>query len=129
MRPERKNMSKKYRVETQDGITFVRFGSTPKVADIISAIDEIAGDETMTLRLWNMNCGLGEFSTAELKDLAAYGKDRLVVPAKVAIVGEKDLDFGLLRMYEVFREDQYSTHMIFRTEEEGLAWLRGGSGL
>lgn len=42
---------------------------------------------------------------------------------RTAFVVAKDLEYGLLRMFEAFRETQGTDTSVFRDREEGLAWL------
>lgn len=41
------------------------------------------------------------------------------------LVGPRDLVFGLMRMYGVYREQDRHEEMVFRTEEEAMRWLKG----
>ena len=47
--------------------------------------------------------------------------------AKVAIVVDRDLDYGMTRMWQVFVENQtisYASAKIFRNRDEAWAWLK-----
>ena len=45
-------------------------------------------------------------------------------PARVAFVTPGDADFGLARMFEVFREDPRTEFRVFRDYDEALRWAR-----
>jgi hypothetical protein len=43
-------------------------------------------------------------------------------PPKVAFVTGRDVDFGIVRMFEVFREDPATNVRVFRDYEAAIAW-------
>jgi hypothetical protein len=43
-------------------------------------------------------------------------------PAKVAFVTPRDVDFGMARMFEVFREDSGTAFRVFRDYAEAIVW-------
>lgn len=119
-------MIKNYLIEAEDGVTTVRFTQKPGMNDIQSAIDEVAEKSYMNeLRLWDFSNGSSNITETDLHQLAEYGKSRFLLPSKVAIVAPKNLEFGLSRMYEVYREEGLVKHRVFHTEQEARAWLTG----
>ncbi|MCW8956944.1 MAG: hypothetical protein OQL09_08680 [Gammaproteobacteria bacterium] len=94
--------------------------------EIKSAINTIAVKNNMNeLRLWDLSNGIFDLTETELRELAEYGKSSFLLPSKVAIVAPKNLEFGLSRMYEAYREEGLVKHRVFRTEQEARAWLTG----
>lgn len=45
-------------------------------------------------------------------------------PSRVAFVTGRDVDFGLARMFEIFREDPRTKFRVFRDYDEALCWAR-----
>lgn len=116
-------MTEVYTIESVDGITAIRFLKAPSTEEVHRAVDDVADNSPTNLRLWDLTCGSFIQSSDQLKALAAYGKSKLFPPSKVAIVAPEDLAFGLSRVFEVYREDDVSEHMVFRSEEEARIWL------
>jgi len=116
-------MVKKYLINTSDGITTICFSEQPDVDEICNVIDEVAEGNPGRLRLWDLSRTGLDLTTPQLHQLAQYGKSKSLPPSKVAIVAREDFTFGIMRMYEVFREDQIVKHKIFRTVQEARGWL------
>ena len=121
-------MAEVYTIESFDGITAIRFSKAPSTEVFRNAVDDVADDNPTTLRLWDLTCGGFTQSADQLKELAAYGKSKPFPPSKVALLAPEDLAFGLSRAFEVYREDDVSEHMVFRTEEEARIWLAQPAG-
>jgi len=45
-------------------------------------------------------------------------------PLKVAFVTHRDVDFGMARMFEAFRQDERTAFRVFRDYEEAVNWAR-----
>jgi len=76
--------------------------------------------------LWNLReLQAGPDSTGDLRraaELVEQGR-RLWGGSRVAIVVERNLDFGIARMFQAFSEGTGVTFEIFRDVDSGLAWL------
>lgn len=117
-------MARNYSVEVENGITTIRFFCGFVVDDIRSAIDNVAAENNINeLRLWDLSKGSSNFTATDLRSLAEYGQSRFLLPSTVAIVAPKDLEFGLSRIYEVYREEGLVKHRVFRTEQDARDWL------
>jgi hypothetical protein len=115
-------MGTNYRIESKDGITTIRFSTSPGLDDISKAIDDVVEKYPSGLRLWDFSNGFS-LTNAELKKLGEYGKSKFATPSKVAVVAPNDLAYGVARVHDVYRENQLLEQRIFRTEEEARAWL------
>ena len=105
------------------GIVQVRFVRPPQVEDFCRALDEVVELDTNQFRLWDFSCGVN-WSSAELEKIAAYAKTTVRVPSsKIAIIAPDDLTYGLFRIHDESRVDEYSEQIVFRTETEALHWL------
>jgi hypothetical protein len=61
----------------------------------------------------------------ETQTIAECGKMRFVRPNRAAFVVSDDLSFGLVRAFEVYREQKgLSTARVFRTRTAALEWLK-----
>ncbi len=78
--------------------------------------------------LWDLRDAKLDLDSAEVSDLANTMK-RLAASAqpRVAFVVSQDLEFGLVRMYGVFREEDGVRTSVFRDKERAIAWLAGES--
>jgi len=77
-----------------------------------------------TLRLWdllNINFSL---TMDEIKEIAAYGKQKFTEPSAMALVTQQDLAYGELRVFEIYREEQNARARVFRDREEAVNWLK-----
>ena len=64
-------------------------------------------------------------SAEEVRMLSAQDVTAAKINPKmiIAVVGEKDLTFGLLRMWEIYADEHpFETH-VFRTIEEAKLWI------
>lgn len=117
-------MTKMYELDVQHGIVRVKFTRSPQVEDFCRALDEVVGLESNQFRLWDFSCGVN-WSSRELEEIAAYAKIVVRTPAsKIAIIAPDDLTYGLFRVHEVFRADEYSEQTVFRSDGEAVDWLR-----
>jgi len=78
--------------------------------------------------VWDFRSARIEISTPEIREVARFIVESQPErpPARIAFVTARDHDFGLLRMYEVFREHPATTVKIFREFSEAVAWARLG---
>ncbi len=67
----------------------------------------------------------GLYRLSALVDQRLSGKAK---EFKTAIISPKDLEFGMARIYEVFRDKSKENVMVFRNTESALKWL-GFEGL
>ena len=115
-------MAANFQIEFRDGITTIRFSTSPGLDDIYKAIDAVVENYLSGLRIWDFSNGFN-LADAELKQLAEYGKSKFPIPSKVAVVAPNDLAYGVARVHDVYRESEILDEMIFRTEQEARAWL------
>lgn len=45
-------------------------------------------------------------------------------PLKTAFVTQRDVDFGMARVFEVYRQDPRTVFRVFRDYEEAICWAR-----
>ncbi len=99
------------------------------MTDAIDTLQRFQESQTTKLTLWNIS---------QVKLLSLQGEDGIKnsviltslvqsrTGCKTAAVAESDLNYGLTRMYQAYREDQHRDmpFMTFRTRQEAIDWLR-----
>jgi hypothetical protein len=112
-----------FRVE--NGITIVRFKKTPKMEDNKAVLVELAANYPQKLRLWDMRNIVIEQSQSELREIAMNSAATFSSPSRVAFVADDDLSFGLLRIFEVFndQESRQKETRVFRDYQQATDWL------
>ena len=116
-------MSKKYSIEITDDIVWTTFNSSSNISDIKNAIDEVSLLEYSYLKLWDFTPGF-DLENSEVIELAEYAKRKILGPLRSAMVSPTDVVFGLIRMYEVHRENDQQDTRAFRNIEEAVEWLK-----
>ena len=115
-------MSEIYSFEHSDGITVTRFARQLEFDDFIAALDEIRQRELMPRRMWDVT-GVFDFTAEQIQQIAKYSKRHFPSPARVAFLAADDLTFGLLRMFEAYREEDDHITRVFRDEQTARQWL------
>lgn len=116
-------MTKNYEIDTNNGITRLRFSVTAKKHDVIQAIDDLVDNYPCDLRLWDISKGGMSISATELREISNYGKSKFKNPSKLAIVAPKETDFTGSLLFEIYRRDEYTEQKVFRNERDATAWL------
>lgn len=77
--------------------------------------------------VWDFRGARLGFQTADIREAAQFvlAHQPKRPPARVAFVTGHDADFGMVRMFEVFRQDPNTEVQTFRDMNEALAWARG----
>ena len=116
-------MDKIYSLETDDGITTIRFSRTPELSDLAEIIDYLAENNFYKRRLWDLRPHGLNLSPDQLQQIALYGKSKFLKPSKLAIVASEDLAYGLSRLFEAYRQEEKVLTSVFRIEPEARQWL------
>lgn len=74
--------------------------------------------------VWDLGAADLVVSPADARELAAFVKQNqpMPPPEKVAFVVHREVDFGMARMFEVFREDPRTASRVFRARDEAVRW-------
>ena len=116
-------MNDGYSITSSDGIAIIRFLRELSLEEILDLVDIVADTCTGNRRLWDISRNFS-LDSEGIRQLADRGKQRWTEPARVAFLAENDLAFGLVKIFEVFRNTGEYQTLVFRDEEEALAWLR-----
>lgn len=117
------DVNQNFSITDQSECTVIRFLRDLELSEVLAVIDEVAKQDDGHRRLWDLTKGFS-FTTNQIREIAEYGKQVWPHPSKVAYVASGDLSFGLLKMFEAYREGGGYQTKIFRNEEEALEWFR-----
>ena len=118
-------MRNDYDIETELGITTIRLPGGLEVDQLLAIIDEVAARDLTSKRLWDVTGGF-DFAASEIDQIARRGRKHWTGPARVAFLASDALAFGLLRMFEAYRDQEGYETRVFRDETEARRWLDGG---
>lgn len=81
--------------------------------------------------VWDFRFARLEVSPAETREAAQFvlAHQPAKPPERIAFVTDHDADFGMIRMFEVFRDHPATKVRVFRDLEPALAWAQGGARL
>ena len=76
--------------------------------------------------VWDFREAHFAVSSSEIREVAQFISryQPAPPPARVAWVTPRDVDFGLARIFEVFREDPRTDFRVFRDYDEAVSWAR-----
>jgi len=96
----------------------------PSFDEVKSVLDNIAKNHSYRKRLFDFSEVDIDFTTHELRSIAAYGKFKFTRKSKLAVYTVDDLSFGEMRQFEVYREEEgKAISGVFRTEQAAIEWL------
>jgi hypothetical protein len=77
--------------------------------------------------IWDFRRAKFDLSSADVRETALFVLERQpdTPPARVAFVTGRDVDFGMARVFEAFRDDARTDFAVFRDYDEALDWARG----
>jgi hypothetical protein len=116
----------------RDSGILIGTGSGPlTLADGKAAVLEIWSRREWNGRpiVWDFRDAQIEFSIIDVQTLAQFILSRQSPgpPARLAIVTGRDVDFGLSRMFEAFRESASTEVHIFRGLNDAISWARAAA--
>ena len=120
-------MAKDDILEKTEGLTIIRVPARPTLQRLLEIVAEVATTDDCRRRLWDLTKGF-DLSAEEIGKLAARGREHWPIACRVAYLAGDDLAYGLLRMFEVFREQENYETRVFRDEDEARAWLKAWEG-
>ena len=83
---------------------------------------EVSGSEARVL--WDLREVTFDLSAADVEQFAEFGKRHSPFAGlRMAFLVSRDLEFGLLRMFEVFRATERTQTAVFRVRAEAIHWL------
>jgi hypothetical protein len=116
-------MTRIYSIETEDGVTAIRFFKKANAEDVNCAFNELIKCNPSRLRLWNIKEGW-DLSPSQIQEFASYTKSKSTEEIRLAVVTTEDLSYGLTRMFQAYRQEEHFDQQNFTTEAEGICWLK-----
>ncbi|MBD3868509.1 MAG: hypothetical protein IFK94_10340 [Acidobacteria bacterium] len=109
-------MNNNYSMDQVDGISVIRLSRNLNLDEVLELVDQVAKAGVSDRRLWDVT-EYFKFTTEEVVKIATRGRQHWHTAARVAYLAADDVSFGLLRMLEVFRDEQ-----------EAMSWLKEWAG-
>lgn len=93
-----------------------------KGAEALWQTEEWPGERVV----WDFRDAEFDLASTEVIELAEFvvRNQRATPPARVAFVAPHDVEFGLARMFDGFREDGRTEVRVFRDYDEAVCWVR-----
>jgi hypothetical protein len=114
-----------YRIDKENSVVFTTASGKVTAEEILTGRSHMADDPGFSPNMKQLvdMVGVSEvaITTKDLRGVAAC--DPFGTGAKRALVGDRDVTFGMLRMYEVLSDRQDISVMVFRDIEEACEWL------
>ena len=117
-------MKQSYSIETEDGVTAIRFFKKANADDVFCAFNELINSNPSRLRLWHLEEGW-DLSSSQIQEFANYTKSKSTEEIRIAVVTTEDLSNGLTRMFQAYRQEEHFDQQNFRSESEAIRWLKG----
>jgi hypothetical protein len=78
--------------------------------------------------VWDFRDARFDLNASEIQEIARFilRSQPATPPSRVAFVTPRDVDFGLARMFEVFREDPRTQFRVFRCYDDAVHWAGSG---
>jgi hypothetical protein len=78
--------------------------------------------------VWDLRSAQLDVRGADVQEIARFILERQpeTPPPRVAFVAGRDVDFGLMRMFQVYRQHPATQVRVFRDYEEAVSWARTG---
>lgn len=79
-----------------------------------------------TAAVWDFRAAEFDLTPPEVREIARFILEQQPAPppSKIAFVTQRDVDFGMSRMFEVFRADPNTALRVFRDYDEAISWAR-----
>ena len=77
--------------------------------------------------VWDFRAAQFDIHAPEIRDIAQFILENQppAPPPRVAFVTTRDVDFGLARIFEVYREHPTTSFRVFRDLDEAMSWAMG----
>lgn len=115
-------------IEEPSGVAIVGSSGVLRLSDARRAAVELWGTSSWPGKavVWDFREARFDISPRDVREIAAFilENQREEPPARVAFVTPSDFDFGMSRMFEVFREDPLTSFRVFRDFDAAVVWAR-----
>jgi hypothetical protein len=76
--------------------------------------------------VWDFREAQFDLSSSDVREIAQFilQNQPATPPSRMAFITGRDVDFGMARMFEVFREDPRTMFRVFRDYDKALFWAQ-----
>jgi hypothetical protein len=121
-------MAVSIRIELETGIAIGTCSGVLRLSDAQESVAALWRDPGWSGKaaVWDFREAELDMSPQDVRSIAHFvlQNQPATPPLKVAFVAGRDVDFGLSRMFEIYREDPRTEFRVFRDCEEALCWAR-----
>ena len=114
------------RIEPGTGTAIAACSGTLRRSDAEKGAATLWGTEGWSGRsaVWDFRDARFELTPSDVQEIARFilRGQPAKPPSRVAFVTPRDADFGMARMFEVFREDPRTEFRVFRSYEDAVQW-------
>ena len=115
-------------VEPETGMAIAACSGVLKLSDALEGVATLWKTPGWLGRsaAWDFREAQFDLSPSDIKAIAEFISQNqpATPPLRVAFVTGRDVDFGMSRMFQVFREDPRTTFRVFRDYDEAVSWAR-----
>lgn len=109
-----------------DGMAVATCSGPLGAADARQAVSSLWGDPTWSGRVavWDMREARFDIAPEDARAIAQFVLENQPAPppSAVAFVTARDVDFGMARMFGVYRDDPATSFRVFRDFDEAIEW-------
>ena len=120
------------RIEKTSGVAIVTCSGVLRLEDARAAATDLwqVADWSGEVALWDFRESEFDLSAEDIREMARFvqAHQRKRPPERICFVTETNVDFGLSRMFEVFRESADTEFRVFRVYEDALRWVSNTGG-
>ena len=118
-------MTAQIKITPKDNMVIVQIIGHTTLQDFYALTEKISDGKKYihNRRFYDFRKSQLDLSTEEMRTLAAKTKQLSQGYSKVALLAGSDLSYGLSRMFEVLREQDYSDIYVFRDEDKAMEWI------
>ena len=124
----RRIMTVSIQIEPETGMAIATCSGVLRVSDAKESATALwkAPGWSGQAAVWDFREAQFDLDRADIREVADFivRQQPATPPARVAWVTLRDLDFGLARMFKVFREDSRTDFRVFRDYDEAISWAR-----
>ncbi len=115
-------------IEPETGFATITCSGTLTIRDAREALSALWNTPEWSRRaaVWDFRASRFDITPAQAREIAGHVLRGQPSPAasRVAFVVGSDADFGLARVFEVFRADPRTAFRVFRDYPEAVIWTR-----
>jgi len=116
------------RIEAESGIAIATCSGTLTLPDAREGAEALWKTPGWMGRsaVWDFRSAEFDLSSGDIVEIAQFilNHQPTPPPAKIAFATGRSVDFGVSRMFEVYRRDPQTAFRVFREYDEAIRWAR-----